>query len=180
MADEKPKATHGGKRPGAGRKPITVIPLKRQPQTDQISLDALEAMCQIGATQDDIAAVFHISKRVLQKMRKRDSEMREIMDHAYRRGQLSIRRMLWQKAMKGDIAALIFLGKAVCGLSDRVEMRHEVSGPGGKPIETKSVIEHTAVLDEFLDLIEVHKIHPIINATSETTGEDGPSGSSGA
>ena len=59
-------------------------------------------------------------------------------------GKTSLRRAQWLSAQKGNPTMLIWLGKQYLGQRDKSS--HELSGPDGKPIETRS-----GLTDEQLD-----------------------------
>jgi hypothetical protein len=110
---------HGGKRNGAGRKTI------------HIELDELEKLCRLQCTDEELAAHFGISARTIERRRKQ-SAFRETMERGLATGRISVRRMLFSQAAKGNTAASIFLAKNLLGYRD--VQRSEHSGPDGGPI----------------------------------------------
>jgi hypothetical protein len=134
---EKPK---GGARPGAGRKEIEVIPSTRKRGTPTVSMDDLEALCQLGATNKQIAAYFRITERSLYKLKARNKELAELMDTAIERGNIRLLKEVSERIGRSD-AVLIFTLKNRLGWTDRLRSENEHSGPGGKPIEMKANME---------------------------------------
>jgi hypothetical protein len=90
--------------PGHERKPIV--------------LDQIETLAAIGCTLEDIAGVIGISKRTLIRRQKE-----ELIEEAIRRGRakarVSLRRVLWNAAMRGNVKVAIILGKQMLGQRDR-------------------------------------------------------------
>jgi hypothetical protein len=110
----------GGKRPRAGRKAI------------RIDLPALENLCGLQCTDVEVASYFKVSVRTIER-RKNQPAFAEAMERGRAAGKLSVRRMLFTQANKGNVAAAIFLAKNVLGYKDFVT--NELSGPNGGPIE---------------------------------------------
>lgn len=134
---DKPKKKRGGKRPGAGRKPsIQIIDKREQPTSIVIDLSQVELMARMGCTQEDMAIEFGVSLRTFAGLIKKNSALKEVVSNGGTRGKTSARRMLWKKATKGDTASIIFLNKAMNGMSDRVA--HTVTGKDGKPIQIET------------------------------------------
>jgi hypothetical protein len=110
---------HGGKRGGAGRKTIT------------IDLEELEKLSRLQCTDQELAAWFGVSVRTIERRRKRPAFV-EILERGQAKGRISVRRMLFGQAAKGNTAAAIFLAKNLLGYRDVRSNEH--SGPDGGPI----------------------------------------------
>ena len=110
----------GGKRPRSGRKAI------------RIDLAELEKLCAFQCTDAEVAAFFKVSTRTIER-RKKQTAVAEAMERGRASGKLSVRRMLFSQAAKGNVAAAIFLSKNLLGYKDFVN--NELSGPNGGPIE---------------------------------------------
>ena len=106
MADEK-KRGHGGAREGAGRKPI------------ELDLATVESAASIGCTADEIAAVLNIGRQTLFDHINRDPEVQDAIDRGRAKGRATLRRLQWQSAAGGNIAAQIWLGKQMLAQRDR-------------------------------------------------------------
>ena len=122
----------GGARPRAGRKAVN------------ISLVELEKLCGLQCTDAEVASFFGVSPRTIER-RKKQPAFAEAMQRGKARGCLSLRRSLWGLAVKGNIAANIFLAKNLLGYKDFVA--NELSGPNGAPIE----LEHKPDLSQLTD-----------------------------
>jgi hypothetical protein len=110
----------GGKRPRAGRRAI------------RIDLSALENLCGLQCTDAEVASFFKVSTRTIER-RKQQPAFAEAMERGRAAGKLSLRRILFGQANKGNPAAAIFLAKNILGYKDFVTS--ELSGPNGGPIE---------------------------------------------
>jgi hypothetical protein len=106
-------------------------PKRGRPLAD-IDLVQLEALCQIGATNEEIAAHFGVSERTIEN-RSRRAEFRAAMDRGIARGNLSLRLKQMQMALAGDRVMLIWLGKNRLGQADKIETEHSGEIGGGAP-----------------------------------------------
>jgi hypothetical protein len=97
----------------------------------KIDLAELEKLYQLQCTEKEVAAFLGISVKTLER-RKKISKFAEAMDAAKAKGIVSVRRMLFGQAAKGNIAAIIFLAKNLLGYKDYAGLEH--SGPGGGPL----------------------------------------------
>ena len=123
----------GGKRPGAGRKPV------------QIDLIELEKLCSIHCTDEDLAAVFGVSVRTIEN-RKKKSEFAAAMNRGKAKGRLSIRRHQFKLMEKGDPSMTKWLGKVVLGQRDVTPV--ELSGPNGSPLKISMEMVNDIISEE--------------------------------
>src|SRR5215472_6703062 len=125
----------GGLRPRAGRKAI------------KIDVAELEKLCGLQCTDAEIASFFGVSTRTIER-RKAQTAFTEAIERGRAKGKLSVRRMLFGMAAKGNIAAVIFLAKNTIGYRDVVAS--ELSGPNGTPIEVDRQLDFSDLTDEEL------------------------------
>lgn len=95
-----------------------------------IDVRALEELASLHCTIAEMAAVLGVSSDTLER------RFRDVMAAGKERGREKLRRAQWKAAMKGNTAMLIWLGKNM--LDQRDKQSQEISGPGGKPIETST------------------------------------------
>jgi hypothetical protein len=114
---------HGGKRAGAGRKPVN------------IDLEQLEKLCGLQCTDEDLAGVFGVNVRTIERRRRRQASFAGAMERGRAKGRISVRRGLHLQAAQGKIPALIFLAKNLLGYRDA--RSNEPSGPNAGPDQTK-------------------------------------------
>jgi len=110
----------GGKRNGAGRRPV------------QIDLIELEKLCSIQCTDEDLAGFFGVTTRTIANKRKKP-EFKEAMDRGKAKGRVSVRRAQFKLLEKGDSAMARWLGKQCLGQRDVNPI--ELSGPDGKQLK---------------------------------------------
>lgn len=122
----------GGARPGAGRRAVN------------INLVELEKVCGLQCTDAEVASFFKVSTRTIER-RKKHPAFADAMERGRASGRLSVRRMLFGQAAKGNVAAAIFLAKNLLGYKDFVT--NELSGPNGNPIE----VDHKPDLSQLTD-----------------------------
>ncbi len=125
----------GGARPGAGRRAVN------------INLVELEKLCGLQCTDAEVASFFKVSTRTIER-RKKQPAFADAMERGRAGGRLSVRRMLFGQAAKGNVAAAIFLSKNLLGYKDFVT--NELSGPNGNPIEVERKPDLTQLTDEEL------------------------------
>lgn len=103
----------------------------------EINWPDVEKLCGLQCTEEEIAQFVSVSVDTLHRACKREYQMSFAEYFAQKRGvgKISLRRAQWQLAQKGNATMLIWLGKQY--LSQRDKSSHEVSGPEGKPIETR-------------------------------------------
>jgi len=106
----------GGSRPGSGRRAVN------------INLVELEKLCGLQCTDAEVASFFKVSARTIER-RKKQPAFADAMERGRAAGRLSVRRMLFGQAAKGNVAAAIFLSKNLLGYKDFVT--NELSGPNG-------------------------------------------------
>jgi len=103
----------------------------------RINIEDVEKLAALQCTEVEIASFLGVSVRTIER-RKKQPAFAEAMERGKAKGRLSLRRSLWNLAMKGNPAANIFLSKDLLGYRD--VMSNEHSGPDGGPIQL-SVVE---------------------------------------
>lgn len=111
----------------------------------------LEKLCGMQCTDEETAAWFGCSTRTIERLRA-SGRYNERMDRARAKGRVSVRRMLFAQAAKGNVAAAIFLAKNILGYRDVLTSEH--SGPGGGPIAFASQTDLSKLSDEELELLQ--------------------------
>jgi hypothetical protein len=111
----------------------------------------VEKLCALHVTDEEIAGFLGVSLRTFAR-RKRQPAFVEATERGKAKGRLSLRRSLWNLAMKGNPAANIFLAKNLLGYRD--VMSNEHSGPDGGPIAIESQLDYSQFTDEELDQLE--------------------------
>ena len=102
MKSDKNKTTKAEKRQPVGR------PKKN------IDIEILANLSQIGCTQEEIGSIVGISARTLQR---RFADLLEINKN---KGKASLRKRMYEKAMKGNDKLLIWLSKNYLNMVDKV------------------------------------------------------------
>jgi hypothetical protein len=97
----------------------------------KIDLEELERISSMQPTDDEIAHFFGVSVRTIER-RKKKPAFADAMERGRAKGRLSVRRMLFTLAGKGNVAAVIFMAKNLLGYKDYFSNEH--SGPDGGPI----------------------------------------------
>ena len=101
---DKNKANKTKNRKGAGRPKIIV------------DIEILKNLASIGCPDYEIASVLNVSARTLKR------NYAEIIDQYKEKGKASLRKKMWDKAVKKDNTNMqIFLSKNYLGMSDKVQ-----------------------------------------------------------
>ena len=82
----------------------------------ELDEDVIAKLSQIGCTQEEIGSVVGISARTLQR------NYAEIIDQYKEKGKASLRKKMWDKAVKKDNTNMqIWLSKNYLGMKDRTQ-----------------------------------------------------------
>ena len=108
MKNDKTKATDTIKTKSMGR------PKK------ELDEDVIAKLSQIGCTQEEIGSVVGISARTLQR------RYADLVAENKNIGRASLRRKLWERALKGDPKLLIWLSKNELNMVDKIHTTQTV------------------------------------------------------
>jgi len=103
MKTDKNKAIMSKKSNGAGRPKIN------------IDINILSSLAQIGCTQEEIGSCVGISARTLQR------RYADLVKENKNIGKASLRKKMWDKALKGNDKLLIWLSKNELNMRDKIE-----------------------------------------------------------
>lgn len=110
---------------------------------DGTDKEAVKLLAMVGTKHSIIAGIIRCSEDTLGR------RFREELDFGKAHSEALVGATLFQKALEGDIGAIVWFEKTRMGMKDT--SRHEHSGVDGKPIELKDMSRYT---DEELDAIE--------------------------
>jgi len=88
----------------------------------EINLDQVKTLSGLNCTEPEIAAVLGVSYSTWKRHIKQNPEIAEMVAQGRLSGNASLRRTQWQKAMDGNVAMLIWLGKNRLGQADKQEV----------------------------------------------------------
>ena len=80
----------------------------------ELDEDVIAKLSQIGCTQEEIGSVVGISARTLQR------RYADLVAENKNKGKASLRKKLWEKALKGDPKLLIWLSKNELNMVDKI------------------------------------------------------------
>jgi hypothetical protein len=80
----------------------------------ELDEDIIAKLSQIGCTQEEIGSVVGISARQLQR------RYADLVADNKNKGKASLRKKMWEKALKGDPKMLIWLSKNYLNMVDKV------------------------------------------------------------
>ena len=81
----------------------------------KLDKDVIANLSQIGCTQEEIGSVVGISARTLQR------RYADLVAENKNIGKASLRKKLWEKALKGNDKLLIWLSKQELNMRDKIE-----------------------------------------------------------
>ena len=92
----------------------------------EIDWTEFDKLCGIQALQTEIADWFRCSVDTIENKCKQEKGMgfSEYYEQKRGTGKISLRRMQWQAAQKGNITMLIWLGKVHLGQSEVAQVQH--------------------------------------------------------
>ena len=85
-----------------------------RPQKD-VDEKVIASLSQIGCTQEEIGSVIGISARTLQR------RYADLVAENKNKGKASLRKKMWEKALKGNEKLLIWLSKNELNMKDKIE-----------------------------------------------------------
>ena len=86
----------------------------------ELDKDVIAKLSQIGCTQEEIGSVLGISARTLQR------RYADLVAENKNIGKASLRKKLWEKALKGDPKLLIWLSKNELNMVDKIHTTQAV------------------------------------------------------
>ena len=81
----------------------------------ELDIDVIAKLSQIGCTQEEIGSVIGISARTLQR------RYADLVAENKNKGKASLRKKMWEKALKGNDKLLIWLSKNELNMRDKIE-----------------------------------------------------------
>lgn len=103
-------------------------------KTDAKNRATVEAMISYGIPQEDIAAVLKIDKKTLRK------HYRDEIDTATAKANSQVGQRLYQKALQGDVASMIFWLKTRAKWSETIKNENRTVDENGNTIDTQSLV----------------------------------------
>ena len=86
----------------------------------ELDADVIAKLSQIGCTQEEIGSVVGISARQLQR------RYADLVAENKNKGKASLRKKMWEKALKGNEKLLIWLSKNELNMVDKVHTTQSV------------------------------------------------------
>lgn len=112
------KKQRGGRRPGAGRKPLNIDP------------KLVETHASYGCNNAEIAVALGCSRDHIDTM----PHLREAADRGRLKASMALRAKQYQVAMTGEVRMLIWLGKQICGQKETLDVTSNGEGIGSNEI----------------------------------------------
>lgn len=117
----------------------------------EFDVDQFEKLCQIQATEQEIANWFDMTDDTLNARCK--ETYGKCFSDTYKKysdtGKMSLRRKQVQIALNGNVTMLIWLGKQMLGQSDKQEQKMNVEFAGDINLDKKYQEHATSILRRF-------------------------------
>ena len=88
----------------------------------EFNLDALESLCRLNCTLDEIAAYFNVSIKTVERRYNEEPDFTNAVDRGKAHGRLSLRRKQLELVDKGNASMAIWLGKQLLNQTDKTEI----------------------------------------------------------
>ena len=82
--------------------------------TKEVDTKVIASLSQIGCTQEEIGSIVGISARTLNR------RFADLLEENKNKGKASLRKKMWEKALKGNEKLLIWLSKNHLNMVDKV------------------------------------------------------------
>lgn len=105
----------------------------------EIDLDQVEHLAGLGLSEAAICASLGISADTLQRRKRDYAAFADALKRGKAFAHQQVAAVLFDKALEGDVGAIVWWEKTRAGLSDRVTQEH--TGAGGGPLVREIVIE---------------------------------------
>ena len=86
------------------------------------NLEALEALCRLNCTLDEIGAYFTVSVKTVERRYKEEDDFAAAVDRGRAQGRLSLRRKQIELVDNGNATMAIWLGKQLLNQTDKQEI----------------------------------------------------------
>lgn len=89
------------------------------------NVEDFKKLCELHCTLDEIAGFFDVSRDTIERWCKR--QFKETFAECYKKfsasGKISLRRVMWQKALQGNTKMMIWLSKNELGYRDHLDIK---------------------------------------------------------
>lgn len=111
--------------------------MKTKPKIE-IDLTEVERLASLGLTQEQIAAALGIGQTTLYKRKRESADFEDAIKMGQAKGIGAVANKLYEKAMSGDVASLIFYLKARGGWKETIRNENaEEQSDGMKSVYAK-------------------------------------------
>ena len=88
----------------------------------EFNLEALESLCRLNCTHEEIAAYFNVSLKTVERRYKEEHDFAAAVDRGKATGRLSLRRKQIELVDNGNASMAIWLGKQLLNQTDKQEI----------------------------------------------------------
>lgn len=98
----------------------------------EIDWELFDKLCEIHCTQAEMCSFFGVDQKTMDARIKEkygeEMTFRKLFQMKQDAGKVSLRRLQWRAAERGNVQMLIHLGKNLLGQSDKHEVKNKHSG----------------------------------------------------
>lgn len=129
----------------------------------------LQNLCSIGATWDELGAVFDLHPDSLRDRVVNSPVLQHAMAKGRGVGKVTLRRMQWEGAKKGNATMLIWLGKQLLGQRDKHDVKIEEAEP---PDLSQCSTEELAIIRQAAAIMRKASAPLVLEHSPEPDAED--------
>lgn len=95
----------------------------------EIDFDQLEKLCALQCTLKEVANFFECSEDTIMRRVREETglDFATFFSQKSEKGRVSLRRKMWEMALKGDRVMLIWISKQHLGFSEKVDQKVEAT-----------------------------------------------------
>ncbi len=94
---------------------------KKKLEADEKTRALLSSFGKIGCTREECAAMLGVSRVTLWKFLDENPDLAEALEASLDTGKVTLRRLQWRQAHKGNVTMLIWLGKQLLKQRDQID-----------------------------------------------------------
>jgi hypothetical protein len=126
----------------------------------EIDLDQVQKLAAIQCTLEEIALIVGCSVNLLRAR----PDIKAALDKGRAEGRISLRKKQFESAMRGNVVAMIWLGKQILGQKDKVEDNAQMSE---EDLRQKIMLDLREMIDSVPVTLALPDVEPPVTVTAK-------------